>query len=139
ADLTVGSNFSVAVGTGNTVIGGTADVTGDLDVGGGSFTVAAATGNTVVGGTLTQSSGQVTLNGNVDATNGLDVTNAALTANAGATLSGTVAINDVAAANTTTIGNNTASNTINLNAPAINAPNLPTGTAGDNIVSIDGS
>jgi hypothetical protein len=42
-------------------------------------------------------------------------------------------------ANTITIGNNTASNTTNLNSPVITAPNLPAGANTDNLVTITGA
>jgi hypothetical protein len=67
SDLTVGAtNFTVAVGSGNTEIAGTLEVDGSTTL----------NGNTSITGTstLTTGSGQVTFGGNVDAQSGVDVT-----------------------------------------------------------------
>lgn len=50
-----------------------------------------------------------------------------------------VSINSTAFANTTTIGSNTAGNTINLDAPVINAGNLPAGAASDALITTNGT
>lgn len=52
-DLAINTNkFTVASSTGNTLVAGTLDSTGNFAVNTGKFTVAASTGNTVVDGTL---------------------------------------------------------------------------------------
>lgn len=59
--LNVGSgSFTVAQATGNTLVGGTLNVTGDVAINTNKFTVAAASGNTVIAGTL-DVNGQATL------------------------------------------------------------------------------
>lgn len=50
-----------------------------------------------------------------------------------------VNINTAANASTTTIGNNTASNTVTVNAPVVNMANLPAGVATDALITTDGT
>ena len=77
-----GVDQSVAL-TGNLAVDGNTQTSGNLDVEG-----VTTLDETEVDGTLTQSNGQVTLGGNVDATSGLDVTGADLTVATNASVTG---------------------------------------------------
>ena len=56
------NKFTVADGTGNTLVAGTLDATGDFAINTDKFTVAAATGNTVIAGNLTVDGTTTTVN-----------------------------------------------------------------------------
>ena len=82
--LAIATNmFTVAGGTGDTVVAGTLDVAGDVDVNtvtasdgslaiANKFTVAGGTGNTVVAGTL-NATGATTLSSTLDVAGDVDV------------------------------------------------------------------
>lgn len=88
------------------------------------------------GGDITQNgTGQVTLNGNVDATSGLDVTGAPLTANAGSTLTGATNVNTTGAG-ATNIGNVGSTTTV-VGATNINTTGASTTTLGNSSAAVN--
>lgn len=142
ADLTLdetsisrAGNIAINPGAGNDINSdGGLVVNENLSAAAGNFTVAITTGNTDINGTLTVDGATTLGDADADATTIRGTINLNTSNSAGANVN----INSSALANTTTIGNNTASNTINLNAPVVNAPNLPTGAATDNLVTVAG-